>query len=165
MLAIRYWPIQLPLAVLLACSNAPEEPRLLHYPPLASSAYCPGYDPVRDPSCSSLTARRRYVSELAAMEYKQITEFECSLENPETPERRLFECGKLLFGLAEGVEEEELQRVLKLTDGILTRFPSGPFDFGSLDVPIGTEVEAIGRIIFNPDLLYVEFNTSGGVAF
>jgi hypothetical protein len=137
-----------------------EEPQ--PYPPLDDAAYC-AYD---DPTllCWSLTDRQQYLERLEGRDFGRDPEGWCALTEPRTGHTMQFQCGALGFALMEGVVLEDLDRVLALTGGEITRFPGDLHDFGKLRVPVGTEVSGIRKTIFNPDLRFISLNRANGVA-
>ena len=134
------------------------------YPPLKASAYeCPSYE--HAPACMSLTDRQEFLDYLGNMDVQQVSEVRCALKSPLTGKTREFVCGVLLFGAVEGIRPEDLQRICVLTDGQIARIPRSTYDFGILVVPATTEISSIGKIIYSPDLRYVQFDWVGGTTF
>jgi len=133
------------------------------YPRLAPSEYCQGYGGVGDPGCWSLSVRDWFLSYLDGCDFQQHSQWLCTLTDRETALADSFGCGELLYGVIKGVTAGDLDRVIRLTDGTVGKFPSGPFDYGVLHVPVGTEIEAVHKIVFNPDLRYVSFDWFSGV--
>lgn len=157
---MRYLAICSYLMVCAGCGEGlgPDE-SAMPYPPLEASAYCPTAQDNGKlvPACWSLSLRQEILERYENMEFSR-TEYGCRLENPQTGYHTRFACGELLLGVLEGVATGDLRRVVDLTQGQLVRFQPGEFGFGKLLIPVGTEVEAMGKIIFNPDLRYVSVN-------
>ncbi len=142
------------LVALGACSTGTSEPAVLPYPALSADAY----ECEDNRGCWPLESRVRFLEWVQRLELRHETEHICVLEDRVDDKTRRFACGNLLFDVMEGVTEHSFDRVKRLTNGRVTKFPDNVSRIGELQVPPGTERAAIEAIIFNRDFRYITFD-------